>query len=229
MQEKPVKLIHKGQQSSLTHFRFQLALPYRNTMPPHSRQLALHLTVTLLVPSYLINPELCVRPWYPATFRTLHYELWIMHCDLRMVTVPETSINEYTRLILPQHHIRLPRQPRMVKTIAETMRPQEVSHYHLRLSILTMDSCHIHMSLLWCQSISHNHPLPLSYYTLYRYRTSITIAIQNTKLQIKSHNPPFSFPFRYQTEEKKEKVIIPIIEPLQKILDEIAAEPVHNG
>ena len=146
-----------------------------------------------------------------------------------MVTVPETSINEYARLILPQHHVRLPRQPRMVKTITETVRPQEVSHYHLRLSILTMDSRHIYMSLMRCQSISHNHPLPLSYYTLYRYKTTITIAIQNTKLQIKSHNPPFSFPFHYQTEEKKDKVIIPIIEPLQKILDEIAAEPVLNG
>ena len=139
-----------------------------------------------------------------------------MHCELRVMTVPETSIYKYARLILPQYHIRLPRQPRMVKTIAETVRPQEVPHYHLRLSILTMDSRHIYMSLLRCQSIRHNHPLPLSYYTLYRYKTTITIAIQNTKLQIKSHNPPFPFPFRYQTEEKKEKVIIPIIEPLQK-------------
>ena len=140
-----------------------------------------------------------------------------MHCDLRVMTVPETSIYEYARLIPPQYHVRLPRQSRMVKAIAETMRPQEVPHYHLRLSILAMDSRHIYMSLLRCQSIRHNHPLPLYYYTLYRYKKTITIAIQNTKLQIKSHNPPFSVPFRYQTEEKKEKVIIPIIEPLQKI------------
>lgn len=48
------------------------------------------------------------------------------------------------------------------------------------------------------------------------------------KITNKITQSPIFIPFSLSNRRKKEKVIIPIIEPLQVILDEIAAEPVLN-
>ena len=54
-------------------------------------------SVTLLVPADLFFPELDIGTWFPVT-------------GLSRMAVPETTVDEYHRLILFEHQIRLTRK-----------------------------------------------------------------------------------------------------------------------
>ena len=51
-------------------FRYQFALPYRDTVPTHFCQFTLFCHITLLVPANFSNPELTVSIGYSTTFGT---------------------------------------------------------------------------------------------------------------------------------------------------------------
>jgi len=65
-----------------------------------------------------------------------------------VVSMPEAAVYEDTRPVLPHHNIRLPRQPWMIQSIAESMSPQPTTHHHLRLRVLAVDGSHISVALL---------------------------------------------------------------------------------
>ena len=122
-------------QRFLTLRRFQLTLPYRDTMPPHFSQLALLLLITLLIPTNLRHPELPIRIRNLAA-RTIHYSFFTIHFWQRhIVSMPKAPIHEDACPILPQHQVRMPRQFRRVQPIAESPLPQPLAHNHLRLRI----------------------------------------------------------------------------------------------
>ena len=122
---------------------FQLALPYRDAMPPHLCQLPLLLLVPLLVPLNLCHPELPVRLRNLTALRTLNVYcfLFIGYCNI--VSMPEAPIHKDARPVFPQHQVRMSWQPLMVQPVSESPLPQATSHNDLRLRILRVDSRHI--------------------------------------------------------------------------------------
>ena len=64
-----------------------------------------------------------------------------------MVSVPEATIHEDARPVLPHHDIRMPRQSSMIQPVSEPPLPEPPAHNHLRLRILTTDRSHVLMPL----------------------------------------------------------------------------------
>ena len=90
--------------------RLQLALPYRDAMPPHFSQFTLFLLITLLVPANLRHPELTIGSWNLAARGVLNYALCIMNYALNIVSMPKTPVYENTCAILTKHQVRMSRQ-----------------------------------------------------------------------------------------------------------------------
>ena len=140
-------------QRFFTLLRRQLALPHRDAVPAHLCQLFLLLTVAFLVPAYLCHPELSVRLRNLAAHRTLNLFAPLVFwrgawSEVHIVTMPEATIHKDTCPILPQHQVRMPRQPLVVQPITKSSLPQPSPHNHLRLRVLRPNSRHVIMSLL---------------------------------------------------------------------------------
>ena len=133
--------------------RLQFALPYRDAMPTHLRQLALFLLVPFLISANLRHPELPVRLWNLAALRVHNVitplALWRgAGGEAHIVSMPEAPIHEDASPVFPQHQVRMPWQPLVIQSISESPLPQPTTHNHLRLRILRPNSRHVIMTLL---------------------------------------------------------------------------------
>jgi hypothetical protein len=71
------------------------------------------------------------------------------------MSMPETSVDEYRRLVLRKYQIRAAWQPLDMETIPETSRMQVTSHDHLGLRVFTSDAAHQPTALFIGQLICH--------------------------------------------------------------------------
>ena len=137
---------------------FQLALPYRDAVPPHGCQPLLVLYIPFLVPANLVHPELPVRLRNLTALRIGKYvftplALWRGVGGEAPMSMPEAPVHKDARAILPQYQIRMPWQSLMVQSVSESPLPQSTAHNHLRLRILPSDRRHVCVSLLWSEFI----------------------------------------------------------------------------
>ena len=133
---------------------FQFALPYRDAVPAHLRQLTLLLLVPFLVPPYLRHPEVAVRLRNLAALRISKYvftplALWRGVRGETPMPMPEASIHEDACPVLPQHQVRMSRQSLIVQSVSESPTPQPTMHNQFWLRVLRMDCSHIGTPLLW--------------------------------------------------------------------------------
>ena len=127
---------------SLAAIRSQLTFPHRDAMPPHAGQLVLHGLVPFLVAVHLLEPEVAVGLRKHIVFASL-------------MLVPETTVHEDAGSVPTQHNIWLPRQPRMIEAVAESVAPKVFPHHPFRLRILTMDGRHCATSFLGTYLVCH--------------------------------------------------------------------------
>lgn len=88
----------------------ELALPYRDAVPAHTCQLLLLFPVALFVAAYLFPPKFRICLWQLKVFASV-------------VAVPKTTVDKDARAVFPQHQIGMPREARVVETVAETTPP----------------------------------------------------------------------------------------------------------
>lgn len=139
----------------------KLALPYRDAMPTHLRQSPLHLNITLPVAQYLLYPEGAVSMRNLTTFGVLYLDIGCIRSKgMDVVSMPETSIHEYARPVFSKHHVRLPWQARMIKSIAKAISPKKFPNDNLRLGVFALDSRHILASHFLGNSIFYLHKAP---------------------------------------------------------------------
>jgi hypothetical protein len=113
-------------------------------MPTHLCQSPLYFNITLSIAQNLLYPESAVGMRNLTTFGILNLDVGCIGSNgVDVVSVPETSIYKHARPILPEYHIRLSRQARMIKPIAEAISPKKLPDDNLRLSVLAPDSRHI--------------------------------------------------------------------------------------
>lgn len=91
-------------------------------MPSHPSELLLLFTVSLLVASDFLLPEVGVGLWHLEVFASL-------------MAMPEAAIDEDASAVLPQHKVRMTRETWVIQAIAETTAPEIVSHKQLWLGI----------------------------------------------------------------------------------------------
>ena len=75
----------------------KLTFPDHYHMPAESLKGGNISGVPFFIPAYLLLPKADISTWLPVT-------------GLPRMTVPETTVNEYYRMILPQHKVRLARK-----------------------------------------------------------------------------------------------------------------------
>ncbi len=75
----------------------KLAFPDNYDMPAESLKCGHISGVPFFIPAYLLFPKADIGTGLPVT-------------GLPRMTVPETTVNEYYRMILPQHKVRLARK-----------------------------------------------------------------------------------------------------------------------
>lgn len=149
--------------------RFQLALPYSDTVPPHCGKLALLLFVANAVALYLGPPERRVGLWHhevPTTF----------------VPMPEAAVDEDDSPVFAQDNVRMPRQTWVVQPVAEPSAEQELSHQFLWRGISPSYRSHTTMALLFgqfvhrgqlglifllCQFDSADYVISINYYSTF--------------------------------------------------------------
>ena len=139
-------------QRMVAHGRFQFTLPHRNAVPSHLCQFLLCLPVTLYVSCYLPRPILPVGIWNPAALRILNIVIPLAirregRDEAYIVPMPEASIHEYARPVLPLHQVWVSRQPLMIQPIPESSTPQPTAHNNLRLSVFRPYRRHVLVSL----------------------------------------------------------------------------------
>ena len=133
-------------QRLLPYRRLQFTFPYHDGMPSHFSQPVQHLMVPLPIPPDLLHPESGVRFRHHIIFAPL-------------MSVPEAPVHQNTGAILPQHDIRLARQPRMIEPIPESPTPQKFPDKNLRLVSLPL----IAAILLWrCSMVKRSDIFNLS-------------------------------------------------------------------
>ena len=104
-----------GVQCFFTLRWFQLALPYRDTMPAHLCQPPLFFPIPFLVPANLRHPELPVRLRNLTALRVHNVitplALWRgAGGEAHIVSMPKTPVYENTCAILTKHQVRMSRQ-----------------------------------------------------------------------------------------------------------------------
>ena len=91
-------------------------------MPTHLCQSPLYFNITLSVTQNLLYPEWAVGMRNLTTFGILNLDVGCIGSNgVDVVSVPETSIYKHARPILPEYHIWLSRQARMIKPIAKPL------------------------------------------------------------------------------------------------------------
>ena len=145
-------------QRMVAHGRLQFTLPHRDAVPPHPCQFLLRLPVPLYVSCYLLYPISPVCHRNLTTFRILNIvNPLVIQREVSgkayIMPMPEASIHEYARPVLPQHQVRMSRQPLMIQPIPESPAPQPPAHNHLRFSVLRPYRRHILMPLFFGEFI----------------------------------------------------------------------------
>ena len=98
-----------------------------------------------------------------------------MNFELNIVSVPKAPVHENARPVLPQHQIRMPRQPLVIQPISEPSFPQPTPHHHLRLRILRPNRRHIGVPLLGSDFV-HDAKIGLFHiYSKTKVRLSIVV------------------------------------------------------
>jgi len=80
---------------------FQLALPDGDAVPSHLGELLLLFTVSFLVASNLLLPEVGVGLWHDKVFASF-------------MAMPEATVDEDASAVLPQHEVRMTGEPWVV-------------------------------------------------------------------------------------------------------------------
>ena len=132
----------KSLQCLFPNIRLQLTLPNSDAVPTHLCQFLLLFLVPFLVPLNLLLPKVGIRLWHPEVLASI-------------VSMPKASVDKHARAVLAQYNIRMARQARIVQPVSEALSPQIFAHKNLRLRVLGMNSSHILVALLWCESV-HN-------------------------------------------------------------------------
>lgn len=117
-----VKGVGEGSECLFPFVRLQLALPNNDNVPAHVGKTLLLLLVTLTVAVYFLLPKVSISLGHSEVITAL-------------VSMPKAAVHEYTSTILPQHNVGMPRQPRVVQPIPETLSPQVFTHNNLRLRV----------------------------------------------------------------------------------------------
>ncbi len=71
------------------------------------------------------------------------------------MSVPEAPVHQNTGAILPQHDVRLARQPWMIEPIPESPTPQKFPDKNLRFGIPAPYCRHIVVALFYGQTVRH--------------------------------------------------------------------------
>lgn len=100
----------KASERLLTMRALELAFPNRHAVPAHLCQFLLLLFVALFVSVYLLPPKVSVGLWQLKVFAAV-------------VSVPKAAVDKDARAVLPQHQVGMPRETRVVETVAETTPP----------------------------------------------------------------------------------------------------------
>ena len=116
-------------------------------MPTHFCQPPRHTLVALLIAPHLVHPERAVCLRYLAASRTFCLLCISAVEKFHKMSVPEASIHEDASAVFRQHHIWLPRQPRMTEPVTESTPPQPLPHHFLWLRVLAFYGRHIGVSL----------------------------------------------------------------------------------
>ena len=165
LQINPVQRESQRVESLFASFRGQFALPHRDAVPSHPRQLLLRRKVALLIPTDFRHPKRPIRLRNFAA-NTIHYSFFTIHLWQRhTVSVPETPVHENARPVFPQHQVRMPRQSFVVQPIAESPTPQPTPHNPLRLRVLRPNRCHRRVSLFRREFIHKS-----IFYCVFRFR-----------------------------------------------------------
>lgn len=72
-----------------------------------------------------------------------------------VVSMPKAAIHKNTSSVLPHHNVWFPGHTRMIQPIAESVSPQIATHYNFWLRVLSVDSRHVRMTLLWGMDVTH--------------------------------------------------------------------------
>ena len=120
LQEIPIQchgcLLHGGFQFVFA----QLALPEDYHLPAVLQKDGVVLSVAFTVAGYLRLPERGVALWHPELAATF-------------VSMPETSVDEYSRSVSPHHYVRFAGHAPHIQSVPVSVRPQPPPHRHFRL------------------------------------------------------------------------------------------------
>ena len=72
------------------------------------------------------------------------------------MTMPEAAVDEDGGAVLLQHDVRMARQARVTKAVAESAGMKVTAHDELGLRVTRPNGSHILMPLLWRQAVGHS-------------------------------------------------------------------------
>jgi len=132
-------LLHGGIQ-----FLFgQVALPKDNDLPTGEHQFIIDPCVPSSIPFYLVLPEVGIGLRQDKLLASL-------------VTVPETTVDEYCRSVFAHYDVRLAGHALDIEPVAVSVRPQPFPNQYLRFGRLAADMRHAAVALCGCQDIGHS-------------------------------------------------------------------------
>lgn len=91
---------------------------------------------------------------------SLGFAAWLCQ-ECNTVSMPKTSVHKNAGSVFSQNQIRMPRQPLVIKPIAEAPTPQSTPHNHLRLRVLATNRRHVLVPLFRSKFIHLEHLLIL--------------------------------------------------------------------